>query len=178
MFKSLNDARFTMWATVIPRLDSPSTATGDQPSAGPGRFERRQDPDSGQMISVWVPDTTPGVVATNSNSPQYEIQCYARGYTDLGYRSSGNREIYVKGEYNVTEAIQFDYSASVLLNHQTLITNIRTSPDATDTKSYSWLYEDDPTQSIVWEVQGVTPVHDPFGKLIRNTTVLKRAEIQ
>lgn len=177
MFQSINDARYTMWATVIPRLDTASTEDGNQPGAGQsGYYKRTQDPDSGQITTTWEvgqsdPDTHQEIPA------EYQIRCYARGYTALGYRSSANREIYVGGEYNYTESIQFDFPANVALNNQTLIQAIRHSEDPTDTASYLWL--DGATgKATVWEVQGVTPVHDPFGKFIRNTAVLKRAEIQ
>lgn len=171
--KSLNDARYTMWATVIPRLDSASISSGNQPTPGPtgGAFETYQDPDSLQILTRWV-SADPS--SPNATEPQYDIPCYARGYTNLGFRSSANREVFVQGEYNVIEAVQFDYPAWVKLNHQSIITNIRGHKEDTD---YIWTYEDT-SSPIVWEVQGTTPVNDPFGKLLRFTTVLKRSEIQ
>lgn len=172
MFQSINDARYTMWATVIPRLDSASTSTGAQ--AGPqvaGHFERTQDPDTNQINTAWVVDADS---SKNTGFARFDIPCYARGYTNLGFRSSANREVYVKGEYNLIESVQFDYPLWVDLNHQTLVTNIRSSKEDQD---FLWLY-DDTSDSIVWEVQGTTPVTDPFGKPLRYTTVLKRSEIQ
>lgn len=157
-----------MWATVYHR-----PLINEAQPTGSGHFERAQDPDTGAVNTIWVPNAADA----NGNLFQasQEIRCYARGYTALGYRSSANREIYVKGDYDLTEAIQFDFSRDVVLTHQSLVTNIRNRQDPTD--GLLWLNEDT-AQSIVWEVQGVTPVHDPFGKWIRNTTVLKRAEIQ
>lgn len=172
--KSLNDARYTMWATIIPRLDTPSTLTGNQPTGQTGYFKREQDPDSGQITTVWVSGQA-DPISGKEIPVQYDIPCYARGYTALGYRSSANREIYVGGDYNVTEAIQFDYPLSVTLNHQSFVTNIRRGQDP-DSQTL-WAYEDT-GNPILWEVQGITPVHDPFGKPLRYTTVLKRAEIQ
>jgi hypothetical protein len=169
MVKSLNDARYTMWATVIPQL-----VQGDVQPTGGGHFERASDADSGEVTETWVAGA-PG--PQGIAQAQFEIPCYARGYTALGYRSSANREIYVGGEYNIAESIQLDYPPGFQLNHQSLITNIRNGPEPGDLTTHAWL-NDDGTQSLVWEVQGITPVHDPFGKLIRFTTVLKRAEIQ
>lgn len=165
--RSINDARYTMWATVIPRLDP----TNQQP-AGTGHFQRAQDQDTGAITTVWVADQN-GPVA-GSVQAHYDIPCYARGYTNLGFRSSANREVFVASQYNIIEAIQFDYPASVTLNHQSFITRIRGRKDDTD---YLWTYEDT-GNPIVWEVQGTTPVTDPFGKLLRYTTVLKRSEVQ
>lgn len=175
MFQSINDARYTMWATVIPRLDTASTSTGNQPNGThSGAYQITQDPDTGQITTTWVdgPDSTGKAIQAES-----QIRCYARGYTALGYRSSANREIYVAGDYNITESIQFDYPNSVKLNNQSLVTNIRSAEDVMDLTSYLWMNEDAGIPTV-WEVQGITPVHDPFGKFIRNTTVLKRSEIQ
>lgn len=170
MFKSVNDARYTMWATVITRLDSTSGA--DLPTGG-GQFEAYQDPDSLQVLTRWIPaDLTHSPTA----QAKLEIPCYARGYTNLGFRSSANREVYVQELYDVVESIQFDYPAWVTLNHQSFITNIRTREEL-DAPEWLWTYEDS-GNPIVWEVQGTTPVTDPFGKLLRYTTVLKRSKIQ
>lgn len=174
MFQSINDARYTMWATVIPRLDTLSVSTGGQPGAGQsGYFKRDQDPDSGQITTVWVPNQSDPSTGREV-SAQFDVRCYARGYTNLGFRSSANREIYVKGEYNINESIQFDFPLTVVINNQSLVTNIRGTKDGTD---FFWLYEDT-VRPVVWEVQGITPVTDPFGKALRYTTVLKRSEVQ
>lgn len=162
-----------MWATVY---EQPVVNDAQPASSETGYFKRVQDDITGAVTTEWVAATSaPAGYALTTG--QYEIRCYARGYTDLGYRSSANREVYIKGEYNIMNAIQFDFPADVELNLQSLITNIRTAPDPTDTKYLLWV--DHATEKpIVWQVQGVTPVYDPFGKLLRNTTVLLRSEIQ
>jgi hypothetical protein len=108
---------------------------------------------------------------------RYDIRCYARGYTNLGFRSSGNRETFFHEQYDQIEVgsvglLQERHS----LNHQSYITNIRLT-QADDPAHYLWT--DAATgKSIVWEIQGITPVTDPFGKPLRFTTVLRRALIQ
>lgn len=171
----LNDARFTMWATVVPRLVSPGQVV---PTAGQtGAYKIVQDPDSGQMITVFDTDGAPTSAAghVGGEASPYQIRCYARGYTALGYRSSANKKTYIGEDYQIVESIQFDFPKKVVLSHQSLITNIRSGEDP-NTETY--FMNEETGNPIVWEVQGVTPVHDPFGKWIRNTTVLKRAEIQ
>jgi hypothetical protein len=98
-----------------------------------------------------------------------------RAYTALGYRSSANTERFVQQDYAAVESIQFDYPKGILLNRQGLVTNIRPQKDFLG--NWFWVNEDT-GNPIVWEVQGVSPVHDPFGKHIRNTTVLRRSEVQ
>lgn len=169
----LTDIRYTMWATIIPRLISPGESA---PAANhaPGRYEFYSDDDSGEVRTRFVP----GAPGDDTQAAQYEIKCYARGYTALGYRSSANRKLFVGGDYDITEAIQFDYPSKYTLSHQTLVTNIRRVADPTCPSSDMFFLNLETGQPLVWEIQGVTPVHDPFGKLLRNTTVLKRAEIQ
>lgn len=157
-----------MWATVIPKFTAPNQNIDTRVA---GTYQRVQDADSGEVRMKFVPDPS---VTDPQVSSRFEIKCYARAYTALGYRSSANRESIVQQDYQAVESIQFDYPKSVLLNRQALITNIRGHESLDD---WFWLNEDT-GNPIVWEVQGVSPVHDPFGKHIRNTTVLKRAEVQ
>lgn len=156
-----------MWATVIPKF----TASHQDVSTAAGTYTRVQDPDSLEVRMEFVPDAPD---APSGNVASFETPCYVRAYTALGYRSSANREIWVQQDYQAIEAVQFDYPKGVLLNRQTLVTNIRGHRNLHD---WLWLNEDT-GQPVVWEVQGVSPVHDPFGKYIRNTTVLRRAEVQ
>lgn len=162
-----------MWATVVPKLVTPGLVV---PTAGSkGKYVRRQDPDSGEVLTVWEEEASP---TATTPSAEYDIRCYARAYTALGYRSSANRESWVQQDYSAIESIQFDYPKGVVLNRQTLITKLRSHQNyAADFAGWLWPNEDT-GQPIVWEVQGVSPVHDPFGKHIRNTTVLKRSEVQ
>lgn len=175
MAKSINDARFTMWATIIPRLVTPGQPVPVEGS-NQGAYSITQDPDSGEVITYFDPKGQADYTKPPYNGSPYEIQCYARAYTALGYRSSANRETYIAGDYAQTESIQFDFPKNVILNHQTLVTNLRGSQHA-NPRDYFWL-DGSTLQPTVWEVQGVSPVHDPFGKWIRNTTVLKRSEVQ
>lgn len=175
MAKSLVEARFTMWATVIPRMVTPGQ---DVPTPGaPGAFSVEQDEDSGEIITFFDPKGIPDSNKPPYNGAPYDVQCYARAYTALGYRSSANRETYIAGEYSESVAIQLDFPKNVTLNHQTLVTNLRGSKSASDSHTFFWL-DASTGKPTVWEIQGVSPVHDPFGKWIRNTTVLKRAEVQ
>jgi hypothetical protein len=182
LIKTINDVRYTMWATVIPKF----TGEINQPTARTetnGSYVRVQDPDSFEIKEVWVPATQtkpPGSVAIPYLSdvpPQRQIPCYVRGFTNLGFRSSANREILLHGDYTVIESVQFDYPADVKLDHQSLVTNIRQTEDLDPTFA-NYIYMTETGKPTVWEVQGITPVVDPFGAYLRNTTVLKRAEVQ
>lgn len=172
--KTIMAVRFTMWADILPKLVSAETGQ-NQPTTGSGKYVPTSDPDSGEVLMTWQPDTSGGTDPTVVPAQQ-TVRCYARGYTNLGFRSSGNRETYLKGDYTEIESIQFDYPKDYVLNRQSLVTNIRTQEEDSGS-DYVWI-DGTTGKPVVWEVQGVTPVVDPFGALLRYTTVLKRAEIQ
>jgi hypothetical protein len=167
MVRCIGGAKMTMKATISTRLPS-----NGQVVTGNGEYKRVQDPDSGEILTEWVPAGSP--TSINPQAPTYEIPCYARGYTDLGFRSSANHEIILKGEYNVFEAIEFTYPGRFKgLTRQSYITEIR------DAKSNDILWTEEETGlPTVFQVQGMTPIYDPFGKLREWTGVVIRAEIQ
>jgi hypothetical protein len=183
LIKTINDVRYTMWATVIPKF----TGTNQQiltpdATAPTGSYVKVQDPDSGEITETWVAGNT---VTAPPGTPEYlhnvkqqlEVPCYVRGFTNLGFRSSANREILLHGDYTIIESVQFDYPADVKLDHQSLVTNIRSNEELDPTFA-NCIYKTETGKPTVWEVQGITPVVDPFGYYLRNTTVLRRAEVQ
>ena len=181
-FPTVLGVRFNMRATV---LNEYASATPGESIPNPeeaiktGHFEVVQDEETGGIKKVWVPDVavaTPvkrdrGTSWQNSLN-QFEIECYVRGLPEVGFRSSANNENFLDGVYKPFEAIQMVFPAKYVLNRRQLITNIRGRNDMV-----LWL-EEETGQPTVFEVQGVTPTFDPFGKHIDNLTVLKRSEIQ
>lgn len=166
MVRCIGGVKFSMHATVLPRVASDGVVP-----TGNGSFQTVQDPDSGELKTEWVP-----AAATPDNVASYDIECYARGYTELGFRSSANREVYLKGDYNAFEAVEFNYPGKYAkLDRQTFVTNIRTYKN--DPTSTLWL-EEETGKPTVFHVQSVTPLFDMFGKLREWSTVLLRAEIQ
>lgn len=156
-----------MTATIVTRFANDGVNTGE------GTYERYQDEDSGEILQRFVPTASakPGARLVNA---EYELPCFARGYTDLGFRSSANREVILKGDYTVFEAIEFTYPGRFnRLTRQSYITKI------VDTKTQQVLWEEEETgEPTVFQCQGMTPVYDPFGKLREWTGVVVRAEIQ
>lgn len=166
MVNCIGGAKFTMYATVLQGL-----ATDGAVATGTGVFQYVQDPDSNAIERVFVAD----VVPETSAPAKYDIECYVRGYVDLGFRSSAVREIYLKGDYTVFEAVEMDFPAKYQLTRQSYVTNVRRLRN--DLSSTFWI-EEETGQATVWQVQGVTPVFDMFSRHVSNKTVLLRAEIQ
>lgn len=156
----------TMVATILTR----NTSDGEVVT-GAGTYETYQDPDSFEILTRWVPATVDAPGAQSS----FEVPCYARGYTDLGFRSSANREVILKGDYDVFEAVEFFFPAKYKnVTRQSYVTNIyqKNRPEVP-----LWT-EEETGRATVFQVQGITPVFDPFGRLREWTGVLTRAEVQ
>lgn len=170
MVKCIGSAKMTMTATIVTRfVNDGAAAAGTE-----GTYERYQDPDSGEILQRFIPAVAPVAPGTRLYNNEYDIPCYARGYTDLGFRSSANREVILKGDYTAFEAIEFTYPGRYnKLTRQSYITKI------VDTKTRQVMWEEEETgEPTVFQVQGMTPVYDPFGKLREWTGVVVRAEIQ
>lgn len=164
----------------------------DTPAAGDvvtgGHWEVVQDEDTGGIKRIWMEETAVAAPVEGSRrssfkstvlgASRYDIECTARGFPEVGFRSTANTETFYEGSYEPFEAIQMSYPAKYILSRRQLVTNIRTKDD-----KILWVEEDinDPeygAQPTVFEVQGTTPTFDPFGRHIDNLTVLKRAAIQ
>jgi len=182
MIHTLLGVRFNMKATVLNEYASVNAAE-ETPSAEDliksGHWEVVQDPETGGIKKEWREDAA---VATpikrdrgttwKPTTNRFDIECYVRGFPEVGFRSSANNENFLDGKYMPFEAIQMVFPAKYVLNRRQLVTNIRGSNDA-----ILW-QEEETGLPTVFEVQGVTPTFDPFGKHIDNLTVLKRSEEQ
>lgn len=174
--RCLTSVRFNMVATV---LNDYSTVDGVEQEVKGGHWETIQDEDTGAMTRRWVEDVTvvkpknPGT-SLDLTSPlnRFDIECFARGFPEVGFRSSANTEIFLNSEYRPFEVIQMVYPAKYMLNRSQYVTNIRDR-----TKRILWL-EEETGLPTVFEVQGVTPSFDPFGRHIDNLAVLRRAAVQ
>lgn len=172
MFVCLTSARFNMYATVLSQGDWIPDDPLD-PTSPIGHWENRQDPDTGEIIRVWVeegedidPDT-PGVQSR-------KIPCIVRGIVDGGIRVAGTTERYTPGgQYESADWAKMSYPSNITLSKRDRITNV------TDRRGrVIWKEEEFSSAPTVWNVNGVTPIVDPFGIHIENMALLERAEVQ
>jgi len=148
----------------------------DAPPAPTGHFEVVQDPDTGGITRVWVEDSAVAAteavrtpVGSQTAQSSFEMPCAARGFTELGFRSSANNQTFEDGVYRATEVIQITFPMTYNLARNQLITNIRGRD-----KQPLWV-EEETGQPTIFEVQGVTPTFDPFGRHVNNIAVLNRS---
>ena len=142
-----------------------------------GRYEYAQDPISGSKTRVWVPEkdsTTSGSSDSGNLIPGRRIKCSARGILEGGIRVTSTTERYsTRGTIETVDYINFEFPPGEVLTRRDRITDIR---DANG--NLVWIEEESTDKPTVFEVTGVTPVTDPFGYHIKNTSLLARADDQ
>ena len=158
-----------MTATVLRPGGSVVNPTPNSPS---GHYERQQDPDSGAIIDVWVPDDV------DPSTPEVEVgtfPCTARGIISEGVSAAGSTEDWNRrGDYENIEYVKLTFPKNVLITKRDQITNIR---DASG--KLIWVEDEyDVNRATVFNVNGVIPILDAFNKHIENVAYLKRAEVQ
>lgn len=180
--RCLTSARFNMSALILSQGQSDSglpEAPGGTPN---GHYEYVQDPDSGAMVRTWiaVPDEIeepPSAINDPVNGNMMvgtRFKCMARGFTDGGIRVAGTTERFSsRGTIDTVDFITIKYPAFIVLTRRDRVTDIRNNKNVLLWKEEE--FDDSPT---IFEVNGVTPIIDPFGSHIENSALLQRAEIQ
>lgn len=166
----LTSARFNMTAIALVQGADTDTATVSVPS-GNGREIRQQDPETGDIIRVWVPeDSDPVIVGTQIK----RIKLIARGIIDGGIRVAGTTQrITPQGRYINVDYVSITVPKNVILTKRDRVTDIR-GPKGV----LLWKEEEFDDAATVFNVMGMTPVVDPFGNHIENTGLLQRSEVQ
>lgn len=136
-----------------------------------GHFENRQDPETGEIIRVWVVEdadpVAPGVQGK-------QVKCAARGIIGSGIRGTGTNEIIdPHGLIESLDYVRMQFPASVTITKRDRVTNI-----ANRHGIIIWREEESDNAPTVFDVQGVTPITDPFGNLIEWSALLERSEVQ
>lgn len=171
--RCLNTVRFNMIATVLNRYADIEGGLDEEVKGG--HWEWYQDEETGALGKRWIEDvatpTQPGQTHI-VDVDRFDIECTATGFPEVGFRSSANTESYLDGRYLPSEVIKLVYPAKYVLSRRQFVTNIRGR-----NKQILWL-EEETGQPTVFEVQGVTPTFDPYGRHIDNLAVIKRARIQ
>lgn len=165
----LTSARFNMKADVL-RQTAPDSTPIDQT----GEWVSRQDPETGEIIRVWEPNTgTTDDPSTPADEGLETFNCIARGILDGGIRVAGTTERWNE-IYDAVDYVRITFPARVRLSRRDRITNIRDNRG-----NIIWREEERADQApTVFEVTGITPVVDPFGRHIENMALLERADTQ
>lgn len=136
-----------------------------------GHYESKQDPETGEIIRVWVVEDTDPVVP---GVQEKRVKCIVRGILDGGIRVAGTTErINPQGIIESVDFVKMQFPASVTITKRDRVTNI-----ANRHGIIIWREEESNNAPTIFDVQGVTPVVDPFGNLIEWTALLQRSEAQ
>lgn len=159
----LLSARFNMRATVLRQA-------GTNPQENPGgHWETQQDPETGDIIRVWVADED----ADEPGNQTLVINCIIRGVTNGGIRVAGTTQRYSEVYENIDWAT-LAFPRKYTLSKRDRITNVTNAKG-----DLIWKEEEiEGAPATVFIVMGVTPVVDPFGNHIENTALIQRASVQ
>lgn len=136
-----------------------------------GHWENKQDPETGEIIRIWVIEdadpSAPGV-------QEKQVKCIVRGILDGGIRVAGTTERFTpQGIIESVDYIKMQFPASVIITKRDRVTNISNRHGI-----IIWREEEHDNAPTVFDVLGVTPVTDPFGNLIEWSALLQRSEAQ
>jgi hypothetical protein len=175
-------ARLSMKANVLKPLagdviDDPAQPNPPVIPGAIGHWEYSQDPDSGAIEKKWVGDViddpiTPDIDESNLYYNLNDVRCEVRGVMQGGIRVAGTTQRYSEIYENVEWAnATFDKSVNITKNDK--VTNIRNADGL-----LIWRNEEGDGGPTTFNVMGVTPALDPFGKLTEWKVLLQRAEVQ
>lgn len=171
--KCLTSARFNMRADIVKAVGSPLVTVS--PSTGEvGSWEYRQNEDSGAIETFWVADdlTTIDVDETFSSAVIHDVHLIARGIMDGGIRVAGTTERFSEIYENV-DWVKAVFPKNTSITKRDRVTNIRSHGEVV------WSNEEaDGNVPTVFNVMGVTPVLDPFARVLELSVLLQRAEVQ
>lgn len=171
MVVCLTSARFNMKADIL-RQGAEANNVID-PTDQPGEWVKKRDPDSGEIIRIWQPyDQTDDVDTPDTNESLDSFWCEARGIIDGGIRVAGTTERWDELYQNV-DFVKITFPAGTRLTRRDRVTNIRDKQG-----NVIWKEEENEDKPTVFNVSGITPIIDPFGKHIESFALLERAEAQ
>lgn len=164
----MTTTRFTMKADILRQ-------SGDT-SGGGGYWNTYQDPDTGEMIRVWVEGVAddPNTPTVDETTGRETFLCMARNVKSDGMRVNATTEDW--GEIiGASDYVNIWYPPNVNISRRDRITNIRHYR----TGQVYWMEEEfDVPEPTVFDVIGVEPKFDAFGNLVEWKATLERAEVQ
>lgn len=169
--RCLTSARFNMTATVLTQEKIVADEVNEDGTIVVGHWETKQDPETGEIIRVWVVEDTDPVTP---GTQEKKVKCIVRGILDGGIRVAGTTERYTpQGILESVDYVKMQFPASVTITKRDRITNV-----ANRNGIIIWREEESNNAPTIFDVLGVTPITDPFGNLIEWTALLHRSEVQ
>lgn len=168
--RCLRSGKYNMRADILKQGEYVPPVDGEES----GHWETRQDPDTGEIVRVWVPD--PEQPSDDPATPELEsgVDCLVRGHMTLGAPTSDVSEGYSGKEYMVGEFAKMWLSPDVKISRRDQVTNIRD-------KNGTIIYKEEEfidSKPTVFSVVGITPIVDQLIGHVENFVMLERAPVQ
>lgn len=136
-----------------------------------GYWTNRQNQNTLEIERVWVNTDSDSVT---SGIQEETFRLVARGVVEGGIRVAGTTERYTPtGVLDSADYVVIQFGPNVELSKRDRVYNIKGSNGL-----LIWKEEEYDGAATVFEVLGVTPIVDPFGRHIENHALLQRAEVQ
>ena len=173
MVKCLSSVRMNMKADILRQTSHNPALPDPTPGTPNGGWSEYQDPDSGELVRKWEPATKADNPATPTVYEGLEsFACIARGIVDGGIRVAGTTENF--GDlYENVDFVVMTVPGGLRITKRDRVTNIRNREGIV-----LWRNEEGSDYPTVFNVKGVTPIPDPWGKYMEQRVMLERAEIQ
>lgn len=165
----LLSARYVLKADILRQSEGTPTV----PLSEIGEWTYVQDPDTLELVPNWVPVSDD---VTDPDAPTvYSIPCMASGIIDGGIRVAGTTERFDQ-DYRSMDYVRMLFPADIILTQRDRVTNIRNA------KTGQIVWRDEQVSAVnaefratVFDVDGVTPILNPFGRHIENFANLKKS---
>lgn len=172
--RCITGAKFTMNAEV---LRYTGVTTG---GVAPGTWANNQDPITGEILNKWEPIKqvdNPDTEVNESAEPPYTINCIARGVVSGGVQAAGTTQKFGDNYQNI-DFVHMWTPPHIQLTKRDQVTNIRSKNGQVVWLDEEYIDEEYPdgTRPTIFNVNGVTPIFDPFNRHIENFVLLEKAE--
>lgn len=166
-------AKFSMKATVLRQGVVPAEPIEGEPT---GHYEYVENPITGEIERKWV------VGVDDPNTPHITeggevFPCEARAVITNGLNTQGTTERFTsKGGVETVDFVTIKFPKEIVLTRRDRITNIKdASGNLVWIEEEAEIYKPGTEVPTVFEVNGVSPVLDPFGHHVENYALLSRA---
>lgn len=161
-----------MKATVLKPAGAPETSAVTLDAKSVGQWKYIQDPISGAITRTWIEVTDDPTTQTDEYTEFHDVACAIRGVIDGGIRVAGTTERFGETYENI-DWVKATFPPTINITKRDKVTNIRNAQG-----QVVWLNEESNGKPTIFNVMGVTPVLDPFSRVIYNVALLERSEVQ
>lgn len=182
--RCLTSARMSMSATLLHQNTPAGSYVGDIDLDEYGDWVNDQDPLTGEIVRIWKEHARFSGNDGLFNTPDdvivdRKVPCLARGVVDGGVRSGGNIEMF-GAAYESIEYVRMWVPGNVRISKRDRVTNIRDPRGRiiwNDEEFTDPLDPNDIPRATVFNVNGVTPLLDPFNNVKEQFVMLQRAQV-